>query len=473
MKTAHHILWRILAVCLIWGAAAADAQVYDSPVVDTNVTNANSPAVGSGAVSQSSPAVAQEPRIVVRLPRVIRRDSYGVELAPDVAIAPQPGRPVVGPPVSQGAANLYLNQPHPHTAPIPNESPSTAINRLVAQSTNGPETLPLPDPTLQSGDTAGGFAVEPVFEEFIQQPQQKRRRRPFADWYGWNSFRRHPGYVDGGIGQERVMHAPFHLDTTQPLNQYRFGLELSKGLEFPDRAEYFWASPPRGPNLPENEVDFQVLRAMFELGGESFSTRVTFPFRVLDPDANPNHAGFGDLTVATKLVLLDGNSWQISQLTRIVTPTGAASAGLGTGHLSMEPGVLFRYKWSELLYIHAQIQYWFALGGNPITSGEVLNFGLGLSHVAYENAVMSVVPVHEIMVYSIHGGKTAGPNDLIPGATVSADGEVVVNMHSGTRVNWDLGGDLGIVELGITGGVSVSNRHFFRDQLKVELGFIY
>jgi hypothetical protein len=140
----------------------------------------------------------------------------------------------------------------------------------------------------------------------------------------------------GGIGRERLAMALFEIDVSQPQNNFRFRVDLAGGFRTPDRAEYFFAGPARGP-LPETSVDYQDLRFLMEMGGPKFSIATEVPIRILDPERNPNTAGLSDLNLTTKTVLLDGNDWQLTQIFRTYFNTGAPGKGLGTGHISIEP----------------------------------------------------------------------------------------------------------------------------------------
>ena len=125
------------------------------------------------------------------------------------------------------------------------------------------------------------------------------------------------------------------------------------------------------------------------------------PLVLVDPVNNPNTAGLGDLQLTTKTVLLNGNDWEITQFFRTYLPTGDAMKGLGTGHVSLEPGFLFQYKWSPETYLHGELRYWFPIGGDPTQGGQVLRYGFGISHLLYENDVTAIIPTLEFVGWTV------------------------------------------------------------------------
>ena len=275
-------------------------------------------------------------------------------------------------------------------------------------------------------------------------------------------------YSETGIGSERVMHAPMELDTSQPMNNFRIRLDMAFDLEFPDRAELFWARTGGARRLEaarETVVDYQDIRAMIEVGGERLSVQTELPIRFVDPVFNPNNAGFGDMSVTTKTVLVNGSTWQITQIFRTIMNTGSPHNGTGTGHMSLEPGFLARYKCSEIDYLHGELKYLFPLGGDPIHQGQVLRFGFGISHVAYETDTFAALPVLEIVGWSLQDGEeTPTAGDPRP-----SDGVHVFNIYEGVRFVADTNSDLGLWEFGILGGFNCSGGQFYDGLLRLDM----
>jgi hypothetical protein len=533
-RTQSEIVGPIQVTNTPWGEADEafchdDSVVYsDSPDVDslTQTAAASTPSnLSSGPVSRTqSSAVLLQPtegdppsatmwpsrrRVLVR-PPLVKRDPFGrLVVKPDVKVFSAPGSyeppkvPVFGP--NPIASFPRLQPPGPDASDFGtgvgaachlSEGP---IGLSQDWANEVPETTPLPaDPPLFEATPDAVYSAEPIFDEVIQDASSSQghvsqapplnagtchyctpghppprvfwHRGPLASlsclWCRLKCF----SSPDVGVGQERLIHAPFQIDTTQPLNNYRVRFDFAYDHTFPDRAEYFWAKiAGRGPKEKEQSVDYQDIRFLFELGGPKFSAATEIPIRILDPIGNANTAGLGDLNLTTKLVLVDGTSWQITQMFRTYFNTGLAARGLGTGHISLEPGVLFRYRWNDKTYLHSDLKFWFPIGGDPEYSGPVLGYGFGVSHLLFDTDTFAVIPVLELVNWTVLDGKKTTPDS----GTLSVDGDQICNIHPGLRVVWDTGGDLGLVEFGIAGGLSPTKQHWYDSLLRVDLRCSY
>lgn len=292
---------------------------------------------------------------------------------------------------------------------------------------------------------------------------------PIERWFGKSEQA-----TDAGVGQERVMLAPFEIDVSQPFNNLRMRVDCAYNLERPDRAEYYWARPSSlgglGPSLPERSVDYQDIRFQLEFGGPKFSAATDIPIRVLDPDVNPNTAGFADMNLTTKLVLVDGKRWQVTQYFRTYFNTGFMPRGLGNGHVSIEPGFLGRMKWSDRTYFHSEIKFWVPTPGHPDHAGEVLKFGAGVSHVWFETDSFAAMPTLELVGWSVLDGlETTYP----AGVPVEVDPEGIFNIHPGIRFVRDADSDLGLFELGVSGAAAVTTNRWYESLLRVEARFSF
>jgi hypothetical protein len=284
------------------------------------------------------------------------------------------------------------------------------------------------------------------------------------------------GYKEPGIGRERLVYAPFVIDTTQPLSNFRIRYDSVYNLTFPDRSEYFWAAAGSKGPAPERSVDYQDFRFQQELATENFSTAIDVPIRILNPEFNGNNAGVGDIGLTTKLVMLNGNEWQMTQITRTTFNNGNAKKGLGTGHVSIAPGMLFRYKWNDLTYVHSEIELSFPIAGDPVFSAPVLKYGFGLSHLYYDSDEFAIIQTLEFVnIWFLDGNKTLPPLGPVPPnpfpAQVDIDGEGAFNLVHGLRFVCDTGGDLGLVEYGIAGGLGIGSTGWYTGQLAADLRF--
>jgi hypothetical protein len=405
------------------------------------------------------------------------------------AVSPYDGPTVIlyPPAVYADACGDLVVEPHvefrgdgpPLTASYDQMGPSPGLDF----DGTGSEMLPIPD-SAGMGWSAGGEgsrydaacatclpAGDPMLGDVIQQGSCCQ------PWYlswlpaacltsGGSAF------SERGIGHERVMHAPFMIDTTQPGNKYALQYFAGYGWESPDRSEYFWARTVmgRGPKQPETSVDAQEVRFHIEVGGETFSTTTTIPLRCVNPDRNLNHSGLGDLSLTTKLRMFNGKRWQVTQLFRTYFNTASPSMGLGTGHISLEPGLLFRFGWTDRTYLHAELKYWFALGGDPLYSGQVLRWGLGLSRIWYESDEWAVVPTLEFVQWTALNGQQTSATTGLP---VEVDGEGIFNIHPGLRFVHDTGGDWGLFEYGLVTGFATTNDHWYDFMLRLDARWVY
>ncbi len=328
------------------------------------------------------------------------------------------------------------------------------------------EELPLGAPMAD-----GPAKADPMFGALCEPAAPPpHKHQPKGTFYGLGGVEEGTG--DPGLGRERVMFAPFFIDTTQPESDMDFQFDAFYHRYDPDRDEYFWArEASRGPKFPESHLNNQDVNFIWEVAaGKSFSITTEIPLRIVDPAVNAGTAGLGDLSVTTKTLLLDGSQWQITQIFRTITPTGDPGKGLGTGHVSLEPGVAFRYKWSPETYLHAELEYWFPLGGDPVYDGQILKYGFGISHVLYENDTFAVMPTLEFVGYTLfNGAQTTFP----PTVPQPVDTMGIFEVHPGIRFVHDSLGDLGTYEWGVSSGFGITQNKWYNAMLLVEARFLF
>jgi hypothetical protein len=132
----------------------------------------------------------------------------------------------------------------------------------------------------------------------------------------------------------------------------------------------------------------------------------------------------------------------------------------------LEPGLLFRYKWTEGTYLHSQVKYWFPLGADPKFSGQVLGCGVGISHLWIDADNFAVIPTLEFVGWSVLDGQQSLPSRVDP---VDVDGMGILNVYPGVRIVHDNLCDFGLFELGIASGFSVTERHWYDSLLRIDL----
>jgi hypothetical protein len=363
-----------------------------------------------------------------------------------------------GPPATEAAdSNANLVDQNVPLPPEPN--PALGVPGII--------TGPMPS---DGQDGVQGYMID---EPFPQGPMD------FGSWscppqgaddcHCWGPLRKFLYFNetngDIGIGHERVMFAPFEIETSQPANNFRLRVMSAFDLRTPDRAEYLWAKiGGPGPPFPERSVNYQNYDAIYEAGGKRFSFVTDIPLRNVHPEVNGSGAGIGNISLAPKVVIVDGSDWQISSIIRTYLPTGATTRGTSNGLTSLEPGVLVRYRWSPRTFVHSQVKYWIPLSGDPIASGNVFNYALGVSHVLHETDSFAIIPVLEFVGWTVGGGTATLPSGAITSANTS-----FVNILPGVRFVLGPKGDLGLCELGINGGFATNVTGWYQEQFTVEL----
>lgn len=183
----------------------------------------------------------------------------------------------------------------------------------------------------------------------------------------------------------------------------------------------------------------------------------------LDPILNDNSAGLSDMNAGFKLRLLEtSNSVATAQL-RIYAPTGDVERGLGNGHASIEPALLFLHRLHPLWLASSEIRYWTATDGS-VFAGDLMRYGVGLQ---YDRCWVS--PVAEVVGWTVLNGRQSVLN--------SAGGTPMVEDASGdTIINAKLGGRIKLTsesDLYIGYGRALTGDHWYDDIIRAELRFSF
>jgi hypothetical protein len=270
-------------------------------------------------------------------------------------------------------------------------------------------------------------------------------------------------------GGKRVPVSLFEMDSAQPVSVFRFRFDSAFDLERPDRAEYFWAKTVdgKGPESAERSVDYQDINFYSEtaMADGALSAFTEIPIRVLEPSINGNTAGLGDIIVGLKTVMLEDDDYQITMIMKTFIPSGLDRRGLGTGHTSLEPGVLGRWQLDEQTWLHGEFKFWFPIAGDPDHSGEVLRYGLGVSHVLCEWNTSSVSCYKGLIgTLELYGWSVVDGRETLPDGTVeSVDAVGILNIQPGLRFLWGKNKDLGI-----SSSISLTSDHWYDQLVRVE-----
>lgn len=178
-------------------------------------------------------------------------------------------------------------------------------------------------------------------------------------------------------------------------------------------------------------MDYQQLSGYLEYAvSNRLSGFLDVPFVFLNPQMNSDQDGFGDLRAGFKYALVAEPDQYFTFQFRTYIPTGNAGEGIGTGHVSLEPGLLFTKQLGDRLNIQGQVEDWIPIGGTDF-AGNVINYGLGASYDVYNSHGLRVAPVAEFVGWTCLGGKEF---DALTNTIQDASGETIVNGKFGVRL---------------------------------------
>ncbi|MCO6458062.1 MAG: hypothetical protein J5I93_22385 [Pirellulaceae bacterium] len=284
-----------------------------------------------------------------------------------------------------------------------------------------------------------------------------------------------------------------YLDNAVLGNRVRFRYDHLKGNNFADRAEYLYAAglANGGPaGVPLGNLRYQEFKTYVEW---QFHKQVSvfgeFPIRIIDNAIgqldlitqqldNTQNAGAGDVTAGIRYALLQQCGSYVTAQLKVYVPTGDASNYLGTGHASIEAGVLFQHQWDRLT-VFGQLLDWQATSGtrfdglrqDPLAgdlfSGNVLNYGLGLGldlgRRVDHCTVSRLTLVFEVVGWSVLDGLRSG-NGAGFQPVEDATGDTIVNGKYGLRYT------LGHNTVYVGYGTAWTEDRWYSDLLRVELG---
>lgn len=272
--------------------------------------------------------------------------------------------------------------------------------------------------------------------------------------------------------------AASHIVSALPGDRLIFRYDNGWSMTHPDRAEWYMArnrgvpgGGGRGLRLPETTVDAQELSTYLEVGlCPRASLFVEMPERFLNAEKNKDYYGWGDLSAGGKFTFCVEETTLETAYFRVTTPTGDASHGLGTGHTSIEFGLLHFERLCPGLTLEAMLLDWIPVDGT-ISAGNVLHYGAALSFDFYATASHYVKPVVEVEGWTALRGMqtdvypTKDPDKLF--VIESENRDTIINGSIGVRC----GGDKGDIYLGYTR--AFTGPRWFENGLRLELRWLY
>jgi hypothetical protein len=237
-----------------------------------------------------------------------------------------------------------------------------------------------------------------------------------------------------------------YIDNAIPGNLFRFRYDTVYNNRRPNRAEFFWArGQPFGPGvpLPEPSVDYQDFSSYLELAGPEkwVSGFLEVPFRLVNPEVNVDAGGPGDLNAGFKIAYVRRKDFVATLQLRTYVPTGDADRGLGTNHVSLEPGLLAFARLDERLRLESELRLWVPIGATDF-AGDVLRYGVGVHYDLFDIQQIRFTPVVEFVGWTVLGGQETVVHPGGPPVTMSAAGDTILNLKLGMRMKLGCRGDL-------------------------------
>jgi hypothetical protein len=191
---------------------------------------------------------------------------------------------------------------------------------------------------------------------------------------------------------EPLADAAFFSDAVRPRTSTRFRWDYADHYIYPDRGEYLFArgdGKGRGPKafgglkgIPF--TDYHDLVLVTEIGMGAAGVQIAMPYRSVNSTPfGQDGAGFSDMTITAKTMLLDTELALFGFQMRTYIPIGNVGKGVGTGHVSLEPGLNFGLRCTPSTYLQAQVVEWIPIGGDKDYQGAHLRWATSINQVLW------------------------------------------------------------------------------------------
>ncbi len=264
--------------------------------------------------------------------------------------------------------------------------------------------------------------------------------------------------------------AAFFQDSARPVNQMRIRWDHGSNLIFPDRNSYFFATTSSLSKL--RGINYDELRLSTEVGTEKFSVTVDTPYRYWTGDGD-SKAGFSDIAITTKSLLLDSDLLQLSFQMRTSIPSADSGNGLGIGLVALEPSLLFTLRLLPDTFFQAQLAEWVPLGVSD-TAGSLLRYNFSLNQLLWQSPTcrdMQLVGTFEVNAISFQAGKYSSIENVGGVDTVvlnNSAGSTYVSVGPGVRYQL-----CERMDLGFAVSLNVSHDHYAEQLYRTEFRWRY
>ncbi|MGA2420730.1 MAG: hypothetical protein ABSG69_11645 [Candidatus Acidiferrum sp.] len=252
-----------------------------------------------------------------------------------------------------------------------------------------------------------------------------------------------------------------YIDNAVVGSQIRVRFDDAFGNNAPDRAEFFYAqcgcdgpgAHGPGPGLATN-LNFQQLYLRGEYAPlKRLSFIVDVPIRWLQPqsfDLNTvpagqqpfgNQSGISDVQAGFKFALVGTQRRYLTFQFMASFPSGDSTRGLGTGHYSVAPSLLYFQRVTDRFSFEGEVgdTHPTSSSGAANFAGDVFMYGIGPSYELYHGENLRFAPVVELVGWHVLGGMENNDAALIAsGYTnpfLNPDGINIVNLKAGFRTS--------------------------------------
>jgi hypothetical protein len=296
-----------------------------------------------------------------------------------------------------------------------------------------------------------------------------------------------------------VADAAFFVDNARPITQTRIRIDTARNLRHADRAEYIFArvNPPdctvvipscrplgtaKGPRVLPTSVDIDQLSLYQEAATARASFFIEVPYRQveIDPAAHcppgmdfcPSESGFADINLGTKSLLCDCELMQLTFQFKTYIPTGNFIKGFGTGHVSLEPALLFNLNLGGATYLQGMLAYWIPIGGEPVYQANIWHNHFSLNHILCSPCKgLQLIGTLETNLWTIYGGAYTVTDVLpnaageIPGASAST---TIASGGPGLRLVF-----CDKLDIGVGSAFAYTGTRWFEDVIRTEIRWRY
>jgi hypothetical protein len=304
---------------------------------------------------------------------------------------------------------------------------------------------------------------------------------------------------------------PGYIEDAVIRNRIRLRYDNMEGMTEPTRAEFIYASGTENSGIgfgssgtsaePLSEIDMKEYSLHGELALlEKFSLFITAPFRAVDRSDfesltnDEDLEGPSDLRTGFRWGLLAAPDENLTFQVGVWAPTGDASQLLGTGHSSIDAGLLYRLRMSDRVTLFSELVDWQTLDAQEIlvqdTNANEFLLGLDANVLRYGGGVgydffnacdrrdgVQVTGLVEVVGWTVLDGFVSGLDyvgplvlngDPIADNVISdATGDTILNGKYGMRIQ----GDTHSFYLGY--GQNFTQDRWYSDLFRVDYTFFY